>query len=53
MWAVAGIDLFDSTPVIDIKPYQPDYQVNKYTCLNGTSNLWIETGIFRETISNN
>ena len=28
---VAGIDLFDGTPVIDIKPYQPDYQVNKYT----------------------
>ncbi len=28
---VAGIDLFDSTPVVDIKPYQPDYQVNKYT----------------------
>jgi len=27
---VAGIDLFDGTPVIDIKPYQPDYQVNKY-----------------------
>jgi len=28
---VAGIDLFDGTPVIDIKPYQSDYQVNKYT----------------------
>ena len=28
---VAGIDLFDGTPVIDIKPYQPDYQVNNYT----------------------
>jgi len=28
---VAGIDLFDSTPIIDIKPYQPDYQVNNYT----------------------
>jgi tRNA-Thr(GGU) m(6)t(6)A37 methyltransferase TsaA len=27
---VAGIDLFDGTPVVDIKPYQPDYQVNKY-----------------------
>ncbi len=24
---VAGIDLFDGTPVLDIKPYQPDYQV--------------------------
>jgi tRNA-Thr(GGU) m(6)t(6)A37 methyltransferase TsaA len=28
---VEGIDLFDGTPVIDIKPYQPDYRVNKYT----------------------
>jgi tRNA-Thr(GGU) m(6)t(6)A37 methyltransferase TsaA len=27
---VAGIDLFDCTPIIDIKPYQPDYQVNNY-----------------------
>jgi tRNA-Thr(GGU) m(6)t(6)A37 methyltransferase TsaA len=28
---VAGIDLFDGTPVIDIKPYQSDYQVSEYT----------------------
>jgi tRNA-Thr(GGU) m(6)t(6)A37 methyltransferase TsaA len=28
---VKGIDLFNGTPVVDIKPYQPDYQVNKYT----------------------
>ncbi len=28
---VAGIDLFDGTPVIDIKPCHPDYQANKYT----------------------
>ena len=27
---VAGIDLFDGTPVVDIKPYQPDYKVNEY-----------------------
>jgi tRNA-Thr(GGU) m(6)t(6)A37 methyltransferase TsaA len=27
---VAGIDLFDGTPVIDIKPYQPGYQVSEY-----------------------
>jgi tRNA-Thr(GGU) m(6)t(6)A37 methyltransferase TsaA len=27
---VAGIDLFAGTPVIDIKPYQPDYQVDRY-----------------------
>jgi tRNA-Thr(GGU) m(6)t(6)A37 methyltransferase TsaA len=29
--SVAGIDVFDGTPIVDIKPYQPDYQVNKYT----------------------
>ena len=29
--SVAGNDLFDGTPVIDIKPYQPDYQLNEYT----------------------
>jgi tRNA (Thr-GGU) A37 N-methylase len=28
---VAGLDLFNGTPVIDLKPYQPDCQVNKYT----------------------
>jgi tRNA-Thr(GGU) m(6)t(6)A37 methyltransferase TsaA len=28
---IAGIDLFEGTPVIDIKPYQPDYQLNEYT----------------------
>jgi tRNA (Thr-GGU) A37 N-methylase len=27
---VEGIDLFDGTPIVDIKPYQSDYQVNKY-----------------------
>ena len=27
---VEGIDLFDGTPIVDIKPYQRDYQVNKY-----------------------
>ena len=26
---VAGNDLFDGTPVVDIKPYQLDYHVNK------------------------
>ena len=28
---VAGIDLFDGTPVIDIKAYQPDYDAKKYS----------------------
>ena len=27
---VSGIDLFEGTPVIDIKAYQPDYQTRKY-----------------------
>jgi tRNA-Thr(GGU) m(6)t(6)A37 methyltransferase TsaA len=26
---VAGIDLFDGTPVIDVKAYQPDYEAKK------------------------
>jgi tRNA-Thr(GGU) m(6)t(6)A37 methyltransferase TsaA len=28
---VEGIDLFDGTPIVDIKPYQSDYQTNEYT----------------------
>jgi tRNA-Thr(GGU) m(6)t(6)A37 methyltransferase TsaA len=28
---VAGIDLFDGTPIIDIKAYQPDYEAKKYS----------------------
>jgi tRNA-Thr(GGU) m(6)t(6)A37 methyltransferase TsaA len=27
---VAGIDVFDGTPVIDIKPHQPEYQLDEY-----------------------
>jgi tRNA-Thr(GGU) m(6)t(6)A37 methyltransferase TsaA len=29
--SVTGIDLFDGTPVIDIKAYQPDYDTKKYS----------------------
>jgi tRNA-Thr(GGU) m(6)t(6)A37 methyltransferase TsaA len=29
--SVTGIDLFDGTPVIDIKAYQPDYEAKKYS----------------------
>lgn len=29
--SVTGIDLFDGTPVIDIKAYQPDYDAKKYS----------------------
>ena len=28
---VTGIDLFDGTPVIDLKAYQPDYDAKKYS----------------------
>ncbi|MBN1358686.1 tRNA (N6-threonylcarbamoyladenosine(37)-N6)-methyltransferase TrmO [Candidatus Bathyarchaeota archaeon] len=28
---ISGIDLFDGTPVIDIKAYQPDYEAKKYS----------------------
>jgi tRNA (adenine37-N6)-methyltransferase len=29
--SVTGIDLFDGTPVIDIKAYQPDYDAKEYS----------------------
>lgn len=29
---VEGLDLFNGTPVIDIKPYKPDYRAEEYTC---------------------
>jgi tRNA-Thr(GGU) m(6)t(6)A37 methyltransferase TsaA len=29
--SVTGIDLFDGTPVIDIKAYQPDYEAKEYS----------------------
>jgi tRNA-Thr(GGU) m(6)t(6)A37 methyltransferase TsaA len=28
---VEGLDLFDGTPVIDIKPYRPDYRAENYS----------------------
>ncbi|MEM1945592.1 MAG: tRNA (N6-threonylcarbamoyladenosine(37)-N6)-methyltransferase TrmO [Candidatus Caldarchaeum sp.] len=28
---VEGLDLFDGTPVIDIKPYRPDYRAEDYS----------------------
>jgi tRNA (Thr-GGU) A37 N-methylase len=28
---VSGLDCFDGTPVLDIKPYQEGYRVNTYT----------------------
>jgi tRNA-Thr(GGU) m(6)t(6)A37 methyltransferase TsaA len=41
---VAGIDLFDNTPVIDVKPYQPDYHVNEYTVPEWYLKLMDKTG---------
>lgn len=29
---VEGLDLFDGTPLVDIKPYKPDYRVEEYNC---------------------
>ncbi len=29
--SVSGIDLFDGTPVLDVKAYQPDYRAAKYS----------------------
>lgn len=28
---VEGLDLFDGTPVVDIKPYRPDYRAESYS----------------------
>lgn len=28
---VSGLDYFDGTPVLDVKPYQPDYRVEGFT----------------------
>ncbi|MCX8201233.1 MAG: tRNA (N6-threonylcarbamoyladenosine(37)-N6)-methyltransferase TrmO [Candidatus Caldarchaeum sp.] len=28
---VEGLDLFDGTPVVDVKPYRPDYRAEQYT----------------------
>ncbi|MFW6117141.1 MAG: tRNA (N6-threonylcarbamoyladenosine(37)-N6)-methyltransferase TrmO [Thermoproteota archaeon] len=41
---VSGIDLFDETPVIDIKPYQSDYEENNYTVPNWYLKLMNGTG---------
>ncbi len=29
---VEGLDLFNGTPVVDIKPYRPDYRTEEYRC---------------------
>jgi tRNA-Thr(GGU) m(6)t(6)A37 methyltransferase TsaA len=41
---VSGIDLFDGTPVIDVKPYQPDYKANNYSVPKWYLRLMNRTG---------
>lgn len=41
---VSGIDLFDGTPVIDVKPYQPDYKANNYSVPKWYLHLMNRTG---------
>jgi tRNA (Thr-GGU) A37 N-methylase len=36
---VKGLDFFDGTPVLDIKPYHPDYRVLKTTVPGWNSKL--------------
>lgn len=42
--SVSGIDLFDGTPVIDIKAYQPDYKVDQYSLPRWYVQLMNRTG---------
>ena len=42
--SVIGIDLFDGTPVIDIKPYQPDYEAKKYSMPKWYLKIMSKTG---------
>lgn len=41
---VSGLDFFDGTPVLDIKPYQPQYRVEKYTIPRWYEQLRKKTG---------
>jgi len=41
---VAGIDLFDGTPVIDVKAYNPDYAANKYSMPEWYIKIMSKTG---------
>lgn len=41
---VSGADLFDGTPIIDIKPYQPDYRTEEYTLPQWYISLMDKTG---------
>ena len=41
---VSGIDLFDGTPVLDIKAYQPDYRADEYSLPTWFVSLMNRTG---------
>jgi tRNA-Thr(GGU) m(6)t(6)A37 methyltransferase TsaA len=41
---VAGIDLFDGTPVIDVKAYNPDYVAQSYSMPNWYLKIMSKTG---------
>lgn len=42
--AVAGLDCFDGTPILDIKGYRADYRVEQYSVPNFHSRLMDEKG---------
>jgi tRNA-Thr(GGU) m(6)t(6)A37 methyltransferase TsaA len=41
---VRGLDCFDGTPVLDIKPYRGDYRVNQYELAGWYSALRLKAG---------
>ena len=41
---VRGLDLFDGTPVLDIKPYRADYRVQEYVLADWYRDLRLKAG---------
>src|SRR5208337_2924619 len=41
---VRGLDFFDGTPVLDIKPYRGDYRAESYDLADWYSKLWSKAG---------
>jgi tRNA (Thr-GGU) A37 N-methylase len=46
---VAGIDLFDGTPIIDVKPYNPDYVAHNYSMPDWYLKIMSKNGHVYET----
>ncbi|MBI4257589.1 MAG: tRNA (N6-threonylcarbamoyladenosine(37)-N6)-methyltransferase TrmO [Thaumarchaeota archaeon] len=42
---VQGLDYFDGTPVLDVKPYQPEYRVDGYTVPKWYQDLRDKAGV--------